>query len=374
MPNERAGLGDTILNLSRWRQKQRDDVMAPISEAPHLTSITPTGSNPGQLHMLTYVPAGLPPGAPLVVVLHGCTQTAASYDLGSGWSTLAGRHGFALLFPEQVRGNNSSTCFNWFQLQDTTRGQGEVESIRQMIQQMVGLHHLDARRVYVTGLSAGGAMTAAMLATSPDLFAGGAIIAGLPYGAASGTMEAFTAMGQVRRHNGTEWGNLVRAASTYRGTFPTVQVWQGSADDTVNPGNADELVLQWANVLNVPARPDITETVDGAEHQVWSRDGRPVLERWLVPGLRHGTPIQAGGNTDATMGDADRIVGVPGPYMLAAGIGSTWHLAHSWGLLTQAARPRTAPNAPVVPEVGAKPFSAAASVIEKAMKAAGLLR
>ena len=367
MPNERAGLGDNILNLSRWRQK-REDVRTDTHEPLRATLVTPTGSNPGQLHMLTYVPAGLPPGAPLVVVLHGCTQSAASYDLGSGWSTLAERHGFALLFPEQVRSNNSSLCFNWFQPQDTTRGQGEVESIRQMVQQTVAAHHLDARRVYITGLSAGGAMTAAMLATSPDLFAGGAIIAGLPYGAASGTMEAFTAMGQVRRHNGAEWGSLVRAASAYQGTFPTVQIWQGSADDTVNPGNADELVLQWADVLNVPARPDVTETVDGAQHQVWSRDGRPVLERWLVPGLRHGTPILAND------GDADRSVGVPGPYMLASGIGSTWHLAHSWGLLTQAARPRTTAGAKVVPDIIATPLSAAGSVIEKAMKAAGLLR
>jgi feruloyl esterase len=182
-------------------------------------------------------------------------------------------------------------------------------------------------------------------------------------------MEAFTAMGQVRRHGAVEWGDLVRAASGHHGTFPAVQVWQGSADDTVNPGNAQELVLQWANVLGLPAQPDVTETVDGAEHQVWRRDGRAVLERWLVPGLRHGTPIL--GDDGAAGMDADRSVGVAGPHMLEAGIGSTWHLARSWGLLTQAARPRA--KALPVPEVVAKPLSAAGAMIERAMKAAGLL-
>jgi feruloyl esterase len=369
VPNLRSGLADNVLNLSRLRQK-RDEMMANLAEPLRLKLVAPSGSNPGELRMLTYVPPGLPAGAPLVVVLHGCTQNAAAYDHGSGWSTLAERHGFAVLLPEQQRSNNGQLCFNWFQPQDVTRGQGEVESIRQMIEQMLLMHTLDARRVFVTGLSAGGAMTAAMLATSPELFAGGAIIAGLPYAAASGMMEAFTAMGQVRRHDAVEWGNLVRAASDHRGRFPAVQVWQGSADDTVNPGNADQLVLQWTNVLGLPSRPDETETVDGAEHQVWRRDGHPVLERWLVPGLAHGTPILADGS------DADRTVGNAGPYMLASGIGSTWHLARSWGLLTQAARPRTAsprPAARAVPEVVAKPLSAAGSMIEKAMRAAGLL-
>lgn len=361
-------LGDNILNLTRLRQK-RDTVMANLAEPLRLTLVAPTGPNPGELRMLTYVPPGLPQGAPMVVVLHGCTQNAAAYDYGSGWSTLAERHGFALLFPEQQRSNNPNLCFNWFQDQDITNGQGEVESIRQMVQQMVATHGIDARRVYVTGLSAGGAMTAAMLATSPDLFAGGAVIAGLPYGAAHGTMEAFTAMSQVRRHEAADWGDMVRAASTHRGTFPAVQIWQGSSDDTVNPGNADQLARQWANVLDLPAAPDMTETVDGASHQVWHRNGRAVLERWLIPGLAHGTPIMPEGS------DADRTVGIAGPYMLASKLASTWYLARSWGLLTQAARDRTvqAARAPA-PLLGlaANPMSSAAAVIDKALKAAGL--
>ena len=92
------------------------------------------GSNPGDLLAWTYIPKRFQPGSPLVVVLHGCTQTAADYSDGSGWSELADKFGFALLFPEQQRKNNPNLCFNWFATEDTARGQGEVHSIRQMIE------------------------------------------------------------------------------------------------------------------------------------------------------------------------------------------------------------------------------------------------
>jgi poly(hydroxyalkanoate) depolymerase family esterase len=359
------GLGDNILSLSKLRQR-RDSALANLAEPLRLTLVAPAGANPGELRMLTYVPPGLPQGAPLVVALHGCTQNAAAYDYGSGWSTLAERHGFALLLPEQQRSNNPSLCFNWFQPQDITSGQGEVESIRQMVQQMITTHRLDPRRVFITGLSAGGAMTAAMLATSPELFAGGAIIAGLPFGSAATAMEAFSAMGQVRRHDPAAWGDLVRAASIHAGPFPPVQIWHGLADDTVSPANGEALLAQWANVLGVPGRPDMDETIDGAQHQVWLRDGRPVLENWVLPGLGHGTPIMNNGP------DADHSVGVASPYMLDAGISSTWHLAQSWGLLTQAARPRAAK--PTARSSPVNPIATAGAVIEKALKAAGLIK
>ncbi len=356
------GIGDNILNLARLRQK-RETAIANLAEPLRLKLVAPTGPNPGDLRMLTYVPPGLPPGAPLVVVLHGCTQNAAAYDHGAGWSVLAERHGFAVLFPEQQRANNPNLCFNWFQPDDTTRGQGEAESIRAMVEQTLATHGLNPRRVFITGLSAGGAMTAVMLATAPELFAGGAVIAGLPYGAAGSMQEAFAAMGQVRRKPSRAWGDLVRAASPHRGPWPAVQVWQGDADTTVNPGNADELIAQWADVHGLKLRTPASDSIDGARRETWpGPDGRPVLERWTVPGLAHGTPVGTAGT------DADRTVGTPGPHMLASTIGATWHLARSWGLLTQpprtaAARPATAP----APAEGG-------TVIEKALRAAGLLR
>jgi len=161
-----------------------------------LTEINDFGSNPGALRMFSFVPEHLSPSPALVVVLHGCGQTAAGYDLGTGWSTLAERYGFALLMPEQQASNNANTCFNWFNPEDISRDGGEAGSIRQMIARMASDHNIDSRRIYVTGLSAGGAMTSVMLATYPELFAGGAVIAGLPYGIASNVREALSGMMQ----------------------------------------------------------------------------------------------------------------------------------------------------------------------------------
>jgi feruloyl esterase len=200
------GLGKTTASLLHDRQKWQTLMRggakiglrtSDFNEASsRLREIRGFGSNPGALRMFTYLPAGLADQSALVVVLHGCAQTAASYEYGAGWSTLAERYGFALLLPEQQHANNPNGCFNWFQPGDAQRGQGEALSIRQMVDKMVLDHGIDARRVYVTGLSAGGAMASVMLAAYPDIFAGGAIIAGLPYGAATNVQEAFQSMFQ----------------------------------------------------------------------------------------------------------------------------------------------------------------------------------
>ena len=357
------GLGETVFDLAELR-RVRDTMMANLAEPGRLTLVAPSGTNPGALRMLTYVPPGLPAGAPLVVVLHGCTQNAAAYDHGSGWSALADRHGFALLFPEQERANNPNLCFNWFQTADVTRGEGEVLSIRQMIGQMIALHSLSPHRVYITGLSAGGAMTAAMLATYPEVFAGGAIIAGLPYGAADSMQEAFNAMHNVRQRSAREWGDLVRAASPHRGPWPHVQIWHGEADAVVREGNARELIKQWADVHGV-RESAFEDRVEGAFHKVWRGPaGNVVLESYLIPGLAHGTPLHTGAD------DMDQSMGFVAPHMLEAGISSTWYVARSWGLLTQVARPRRAAKLrapqplPLGDQVG--------GVIETALRTAGL--
>jgi poly(hydroxyalkanoate) depolymerase family esterase len=172
--------------------------LTPKARSP-LVEITGFGSNPGDLRMLSFVPAKLQQKPGLVVVLHGCGQTASGYDLGAGWSTLAEHYGFALLMPEQQRTNNAQGCFNWFNPDDTARDHGEACSIRQMIARMVADHGIARDRIFVTGLSAGGAMTSVMLATYPEVFSAGAVIAGLPYGVASNVREALSGMMQSRR-------------------------------------------------------------------------------------------------------------------------------------------------------------------------------
>jgi poly(hydroxyalkanoate) depolymerase family esterase len=249
--------------------------------ASRLREIQAFGSNPGALRMFSYLPRRYSgEGAALVVVLHGCTQTAASYDLGAGWSTLADRYGFALLLPEQPRCNNPNGCFNWFQPGDIKRDHGEALSIRQMIDKMASEYRIDQSRVFVTGLSAGGAMTSVLLAAYPDVFAGGAIIAGLPYGAASNVQQAFESMFQCPARPARAWGDLVRGASSHGGPWPRISVWHGGADKIVIPSNAGEIVKQWTDVHGLPGAPTVKETVDGYPRQ--GRSISPRREHFLV--------------------------------------------------------------------------------------------
>lgn len=320
------------------------------------------GNNPGALHALLHVPPGLSSHAPLVVVLHGCTQTAADYDYGSGWSELAKRFGFAVLFPEQQRANNPNLCFNWFSPEDACRGSGEVESIREIIVASVDRHRLDPARVFITGLSAGGAMTSAMLACHPELFAGGAIIAGLPFGSARGVPEALERM-RGRGHDRASLGERVRSASPHRGQWPAVSVWHGSSDATVDAVNAEMIVDQWRGLHGV-GDPDTTERVAGHVHRTWhDAAGRAVIEEYVVAGMGHGTPL-------ATRGD--EACGSPGPHMLDAGISSTYRIAAAWGIIPAVAPPRSV-ETPVAPTPSSARFDPAAT-INDALRAAGLIR
>jgi poly(3-hydroxybutyrate) depolymerase len=138
----------------------------PQADGPtRLREITSFGRNPGNLRMLVHVPERLRSGAPLVVALHGCSQSADEYNSGTGWSSLADRLGFVVVYPQQQPANNPKNCFSWFLPGDIARDNGESLSIRQMVEHAIATLGVDPHRVFVTGLSAGGAMTAVMLAT-----------------------------------------------------------------------------------------------------------------------------------------------------------------------------------------------------------------
>jgi poly(hydroxyalkanoate) depolymerase family esterase len=340
-------LGETIAALTRHRRHWSTLLQTTGAKGPahapssHLTELTGFGSNPGALRMFTYVPKRLTASPALVVVLHGCTQSAGTYDLGAGWSTLAERYGFVLLFAEQTAANNPKTCFNWFLPGDTARDDGEALSIRQMIEKTIAAHGIDRGRVFITGLSAGGAMTAAMLAVYPEVFAAGAIIAGLPYGTAGNVQQAFESMFQGRPRPGKEWGDLVRRASGHRGVWPRVSVWHGDADPTVKLMNAESLISQWTDVHGI-ASPPAEDTVDGYPRKVWRRDGVDMIESYTITGMAHGTPLAT-----KTHG------GAAGPFLLEVGISSSYHIARFFGLtearVDAGERVRTEPT--LVPEV-----------------------
>jgi poly(hydroxyalkanoate) depolymerase family esterase len=303
-----------------------------------LTEVTSFGSNPGNLRMLNYVPKDLPAAAPLVVVLHGCTQTAHSYDLGTGWSTSADRYGFAVLLPEQRTSNNPLQAFNWFKPEHFVRDSGEPLSIRQMVEWMAVNHGIDRRRVYVNGVSAGGAMTSVMLATYPEVFAGGAIIAGLPYHCANDLQQGFECMFQGRIRSPQEWGTLVRAASSHQGPWPRISIWHGTGDHTVQPTNAEEVIKQWTDVHGLPMTPTFESTVDGHPYRAWrGPDGDALIEAYTITGMAHGVPIDPHGEDGC---------GAAAPFILDMGISSTRHIARFWGLADRTSQTSSAPHRP----------------------------
>lgn len=369
-----ARLGDTVAGLVRARKNvgSGDDGL--------MTEVRGFGFNPGALRMLAYTPEDLPAGAPLVVVLHGCTQRAADYATAAGWIALADRLGFAVLAPEQSTANNANRCFNWFEPQDVTRGGGEVASIHAMVGHMVRQHRLDAERVFVTGLSAGGAMTAALLATYPETFAAGAVVAGLPFGVATDVQSAFGAMRGGVSHSAADLAGLVARAAPRAARRPRLAIWHGEADHTVNRGAALALSRQWA-ALNDLGEADEVQSRPGWNRSVWRADGEPVIELNLLAGLGHGTPISGLG--------ADPL-GAAGPFVLEAGISSTLEIARFWGLApadtaewtpstrAEAAKTSHSPSghlgagimAAVSPHVSAD----VQAVISEALASAGLMR
>ena len=360
-------LGDTISRLTAALPSG-----IPGNGPARLAPLPPVASNPGELDAWYFIPECERPVA-MVVVLHGCTQTAIGYDQSAGWSELGERHGFAVLLPGQRRANNLNLCFNWFSSADNSRGVGEARSIREMIMAMVDHHAVDAERVFITGLSAGGAMASVMLASYPEIFSGGAIIAGLPFGAAATLPAALERMRGQGHFDNKRYAAIVREASTHTGRWPTISVWHGDADRTVAPNNADAIIDQWRLVHGGTDAPAREEMIGRARHRVWQdRDGRDVVEDYRIAGMGHGTPLSTEGDTACGQATA---------YMLDVGISSTWHIASAWGLIDLAA---TMPASQVEPRVLTPalpqqpvPMATSGSIqttIETALRAAGLMR
>ncbi len=258
--------------------------------AQHESSLEVTGfgSNPGGLKMYATIPSAPAARAGLVVAMHGCTQTATEYRK-AGWDTFAERYGFYVLYPEVTSGLK---CFGWYETANTRRGSGQAASIAQAVEWMKARYPIDAERVFVTGLSAGGGMTASMLAAYPDVFVAGAPMAGLPAGCAS-SIGGSSSCQQGPEKTAAQWAALVTSAAPAGTTrWPRVSIWNGDADYTVNVKNLNELMEQWTQVRGVDQSVDATSTVGRATRREY-RDGtgRTVVETWTVSAMGHGTAV-----------------------------------------------------------------------------------
>lgn len=266
---------------------------APPAEPGRLMEVEAFGPNPGRLRMLAHLPA-VTAGQPLVVLLHGCTQDAAEFAAASGWMALADRLGFALVVPRQSKRNNAQACFHWFNPEDVARDHGEAASIAAMVRTGLERFGSDPRRVFVVGLSAGGAMTAALLAAYPDLFAAGAVIAGLPVGAARSGVQALRRMASAGPRSSPETlAARARDAAPpgYAGSWPRLSIWHGEADRTVVPENGELLAEQWRALLGLADTEAEEDDVHGVRHLTWRKGAAAAVESWILPGFAHAYPV-----------------------------------------------------------------------------------
>lgn len=228
--------------------------------AQKLQRVRNFGTNPRHLKMYYHLPQNISAGKiPLVVVLHGCTQNARQCARLTDWNKLADENGFAVIYPQQPIRNNPFRCFNWFSENNLNRGRGEPLSVSEMIDYAVNNFSVDTSKIFVTGLSAGAAMTTNMLAMYPDVFKAGAVFSGGAYRTATNFWLSLPAQQGwiIRGHESL--GNKVRAAyPEFKGDYPRVAVFHGRSDLVVNRRNAREIIKQWTNVHHTDADVDST--------------------------------------------------------------------------------------------------------------------
>lgn len=276
---------------------------AAASTSPTLTRVTGFGSNPGGLNMYSYLPTTLTAKPALVLALHGCTQSANDYYADSGWPKYADLYGFAVVFAEQPSGTGlTAKCFDWGDKSNDTRGNGQALSVYQMVQYAESHYNADPARVYITGLSAGGGMTADLLADYPDVFAAGAIDSGPPAQCTTaGITDSNCTSNNTNTKTPKQWGDLIRNSDPgYTGPWPRVQVWNGASDYLVKPVALDESRDGWTNVWGISQTPSSTQTLTGNTTEKIYNDttGKPAVETFSIPNMGHGLAVHPGSALD----------------------------------------------------------------------------
>jgi poly(hydroxyalkanoate) depolymerase family esterase len=271
-----------------------------------------------------FVPAGLDPAvpAPLVLMLHGCSQDPDGFAAGTRMNQVAEPGRFLVAYPAQPPAANFGRCWNWFEPAHQRRGSGEPASLAGVVRSVAAGYALDPARVYVAGLSAGAAMAVILGATYPDVFAAVGTGSGLEYAAAGSVPTAYAAMARGGPEPNAQGAKAYAAMGASARPIPVI-VFHGSADARVAPVNADQVVAQWAQTDDLAADgADDGNIDDRAEstssgrapggrsftHQTYAdtTTGRTVIERYLVAGMGHAWSggSSAGSHTDPAGPDA----------------------------------------------------------------------
>jgi poly(hydroxyalkanoate) depolymerase family esterase len=262
----------------------------------------------GSRNFKLWVPGTLDTGrpSPLLMLLHGCTHDAQDMAEISGMNKVADANRFLVVYPEQSRLANLMKCWRWFHPKHQARDAGEPSILAAVVDQVRSTHNVDAERVYVAGVSAGGAMASILAATYPDIFAAVAVFAGAEFKAATSASEGFAAMKEggpdpVRQGQLAFEAMHRGLARKSRRRMPVI-AFHGTADARVSPVNVDQVIAQWSktNACLAAAQAEsesaLAETViDGAvpdgyayqKHIYVEADARLLMEKWLVQGLGH---------------------------------------------------------------------------------------
>ncbi|ACM04283.1 extracellular catalytic domain type 1 short-chain-length polyhydroxyalkanoate depolymerase [Cereibacter sphaeroides] len=296
----RRRMGAAVDALRRLRPKGLASADAGRGAEP----ARPTGARFERLHHAgpagardyrLYIPAAQPEGRPgLVLMLHGCTQTPEDFAAGTGMNAAAERHGLIVLYPHQDRSHNAQGCWNWFRPGDQEAHRGEPALLAELVRAVAARHDVDAGRIFVAGLSAGGAMAATLGATHPELFSAVGVHSGLPHRAAHDVISAFAAM----RGDG-------QAARPAAGGAPRTIVFHGTADATVHPDNAQRLIDAAVGGRQSAARTEQGRSPGG---RTWRRethaaaDGTALAELWRIEGSGH---AWSGGRAAGSYTDPD---------------------------------------------------------------------
>ena len=293
-------LPGSLHDFTRQGQAFRPGIVSP-SSPPGGKFVDGTYSNTaGTRTYKLYIPSSYTEQpVPLVMMLHGCTQNAVDFAAGTRMNLFAEGQTFLVAYPEQVSSANNAKCWNWFQPTDQQRGIGEPSLIAGITRQIMNVYHVDSNRVYVVGMSAGGAMAVIMAVTYPDLYAAVGVHSGLAYGAAHDVRSGFAAM---RRGAG-------RSARQLTTVIPLI-AFHGESDTTVSPVNADHLLEQWLRATSHEqgraAQGTKVERGEVAGGRAYTRsiyhdaNGHAIVEKWLV---HHAGHVWSGGSADGSFTD-----------------------------------------------------------------------
>lgn len=297
-----------------------------------LKEIENFGENPGNLRMFIHADTLQSiKNKPLVIVLHGCSQNANDVSELTGWNKLADLNNFMVLYPQQKFSNNPQLCFNWFLDKDQLKNQGENESIYEMISFIKQNYSIDSNRIYITGLSAGAAMSVIMSAVYPETIKSAAIFAGGAYKIAVNPTEGLNAMiGKIAPTQEKLVNNIKEQNYDYKGKYPKIIIYQGKNDPIIDPNNARLLVNQWTGINNSDTIPDKIENSfmgidDISRTEYLDSLGNITVILYEVNNLGHRLLIKPG--------ESSNEGGQTGIFGVNKGYHSTYQTAREFGII-----------------------------------------